>query len=115
VDLRPHKVSKQLNYGAGKGRFDQKIKFLLEGEALFVMYLFCYTSGWLIGDIISFQPISFSALIRLCRLFDLHCHVYKGVPLLLPIPLLRDKVQNIEFSISLNALPANVENMVSSE
>jgi len=34
-------ISKQLNYGAGKGRFDQKIKFFLEGEALFVMYRFC--------------------------------------------------------------------------
>jgi len=88
---------KQLNYGAGKGRFDQKIKFLLVCEVIFVMYLFCYTGRWLIGNTISTNFFSFSALIRLCGLFDLNCYVFKGVPLLLRIPLVCDKVQNIDF------------------
>ena len=93
MDLRPQKVSNQLNYGAGKARFDQRIKFLLEVECIcFVISVGC-VSG------VSFQPItfSFSALISLCGLFYLPCHVFKGVPLFQPIPLVRDKVRNIGF------------------
>jgi len=93
VDLRPQKVSKQLNDGAGKGRFDQRIKFLLEGASIYFVIPVGGVSG------VSFQPISFyfSALFSLRELFDLHCHFLKCFSLFQPIPLVRDKVRNIDF------------------
>ena len=58
--LRPQRVSKHLNCGAGKGSFGQRIKFLLEGECIcFVIPVsgvsgvsFCYTGQWRIRSII---------------------------------------------------------------
>jgi hypothetical protein len=51
---------------------------------------------------VSFQPnyFSFSALNSLCGLFDLHCHVFKGVPLFQPIWYVT-KCEILTFAISL--------------